>query len=283
MDNFGLLGANLADPNLIGTLRGPAVENQPAPNKQENSTIETFGNNGTDVVEFSSESMQLSRLADNPQAQQAAAGIPETDNSTDENPNPNTNLTTTPFEVSNNSEPFNLGDLNTGVSTLDNRLGISPAVAATTQATGPGGSVNIGPPGIEVGVVQDTQGELESVAFATPTELSTTSVDNTAASAFVNPVNTPQTGALNANQQPEPEGNEATRIPTIQEQANQLQDLNNSLNRANNPNSQPSDSPVTDVQRAQQPSQFQDKLLLQNVSSQLAQTVPPASIVSILG
>jgi len=282
MDNFGLLGANLADPTLIGTLRGPGVENQPVADKEENSTIETFGNNGTDVVEFSSESLQLSRLADNPQAQQAAAGIPETDNSTDENPNPNTNLTTTPFEVSNNSEPFNLGDLNTGVSTLDNQLGISPAVASTTQATGPGGSVNIGPPGIEVGVVQDSQGELESVAFATPTELGTTSVDNTAAASFVNPGNTTETGAV-ANQQPEPEANEAGRIPTIQEQANQLQDLNNSLNRANSPNSQPSDSPVTDVERAQQPAQFQDNLLLQNVGSQLAQTVPPASIVSILG
>ncbi len=66
----------------------------------------------------------------------------------------------------------------------------------------------------------------------------------------------------------------------LQSQADRLRELGGSLTTATG---QPAESPVTDVDRAQETNQFREQVLLQSVSSQLAQTVPPASVVSILG
>jgi len=271
MEDFALLNANVADPTLIGTLRGPGVENQPVTDTPANDAAETFGSNGTDIVEFSSESLQLSRLSNNEEAQQAAAGIPEADNSTDENPNPASNaLTETPFEGSQNTEPFNLGELNDAAT--NTAPGVSPAEAAAAQSTGPGGTIATGPPGIDTGIDTNARGEFESSTFSSDTASRTSSLESTP---FSVDNEGPEVGGVN-NLELEPQNNSAD----IQVQADRLRALDSSLS---NTNGQPSESPVTDVDRAQETSQFQEQLLLQNVGSQLAQTVPPASVVSILG
>lgn len=78
---------------------------------------------------------------------------------------------------------------------------------------------------------------------------------------------------------PPPTPEQETGI-TLEEQATDLQRLNSILNSANGV---PSETPPNATEQAGETRQYNQQVLLQNVTTQLAQTVPPANVVSVLG
>jgi hypothetical protein len=73
--------------------------------------------------------------------------------------------------------------------------------------------------------------------------------------------------------------NPAETPTPVEIQANQVSQINEILANANG---FPANSPVTDVDRAIEPTQYQQQVLLQNVGTQLAQVAPPSNVISLL-
>jgi hypothetical protein len=115
-------------------------------------------------------------------------------------------------------------------------------------------------------------------AFATTIETETTEVTGTTS---------PRTTIGTVENETEPEAgveNLAEENPTetpipVEIQANQVSQINGILANANG---FPANSPVTDVDRALEPTQYWQQLLLQNVGTQLAQVAPPSNVISLL-
>jgi hypothetical protein len=80
---------------------------------------------------------------------------------------------------------------------------------------------------------------------------------------------------------PETENLEAETPAPLEEQANQVAQINNILN--NNTNQLVVGPVNTETNPTEETSLNQQQILLQNIGSQLAQVIPPASVISVVG
>jgi hypothetical protein len=288
MENAAIINSPIHDANLFGTLRSPEIE----PDKIETFSFEGGINRGTDIVELSGESIQLSRAASNEPAREAAAGIAESDNNTEENPENETlllNNETAIVGLSPEDESEILtanvnegtGD-GTGSETLlaaePGGVGETAAQIITAGTEELDTTLNI--PVFEdtaVGETGETEFFNDQIASLNQFQNSTiTSSPRTAAGSVREETPPAQVGAVETetNTPPENENN-------LESQAHRVTEINNIRDRANGTQEAPAQP--FDVSGPQQATPNQEQILLQNVGTQLAQTVPPASIISVLG
>lgn len=262
METSTVLAGTLNEPGIIGLMRPP----EPRPETKEAVARESERNGGVDIVELSGESLQLTRTAGLNQTEQSApAGIAQNDNNSQANPESNTFDISTLRGILSNIEAS--GTTTSGTNAVENLL--SPTT--TTNPT----------PGTTSTTNTTRLPETPDMTL-NPTQSTTTNLVNAATVEPTTDVNKPNPVTEIVNE----EKNISMPNPnTIEGQAKELNQFNTLFNISNGlPNNSPDNSiNSSDVVQAQQPAQYSQQMLLQNLSSQLAQTVPPASIISVVG
>ncbi|MCP5053798.1 MAG: hypothetical protein GY940_41915 [bacterium] len=284
MEEATALAATVNDANLFGGLRAPGLQQDRTdlltPPEEENDNSE---NPRSDVLELSSESLQLSLVEASEAEQRGVGGIGESDDNTESNPDSLLQNLTTPIGELLQEEQPAAGALLQEAQEAENA---TPPILATEPVT----------TGQTGGIITETPATGD-LGVEVPNEVLTTT-ENTAEEG-INPFAGGEVENLvirpgeTTSLEPEPEtaenvgatGGQGPEIPsgdenTIETQAARLTDVNTAANTASGI---PADTPATGADRAQQLGQSQEQLLLQNVGTQLAQTVPPASIISVLG
>ncbi len=271
MENSAIMSGTINEPGIIGLVKPP----EPKPDTKDVVARESEKNAGTDIVELSGESIQLTRaLAPNQTEQAAPAGIAQNDNNAQSNPESNTfNISTLRGILSNieQSGTTTSGTAATNATLATDVLPVTtdPNTLLQAQVAPVGGGVN--PPAPETN--------------ATTLDTTTTPAASTATTiqAPTEKTNAPANmeGTMLANEKTEP------NLNTLEGEANDLTKFNTLFNVSNglptNTTNTANTMSTTDVLQAQQPSQYTQQMLLQNLSSQLAQTVSPAAIISVVG
>jgi hypothetical protein len=282
MDNAAILAANGKEYNGLDTFRANNENNirQEAVNTRIRPAQSDDGRGGnntgvneTDLVELSRESIDLAAYAENanqtaqvetPEARPVEETLMEPANAnvaaavgTGPETTLSTALSTAAAEEEAQNTIINANTTTTGVS--------AETVPATTLE------------------ISTTAEQVETVTTATPAP------ENIAAEAVpVSEVTTaPQaiSELAGSTALPEqPSGAETVPeqpvVPTIEEQANELTRINNSLAVVNNLAAAPSGpEPATPAESTRN----EQQILLQQLSSQLAQVIPPASVFSVVG
>jgi hypothetical protein len=285
MDNSAIMSGTFNEPGITGLVRPP----EPRPQTKDVVARQSEKNGGVDIVELSGESIQLTRAAAQNQTEQAApAGIAQNDNNPQSNPE------------SNN---FNISTLRGILTTIEESGTTTTGTAATDAILNPGATTQTdlntlrqaelvgGTPQTDLNIPK----QAEPVSSANPPaqETNATTLDTTkpaptgsTASTIETPTERAQAPANAEANKLENEKSEGNRN-TLEGEANELTKFNTVFNISNGlqtNNTQSSNTMNTsDVVQAQQPSQYSQQMLLQNLSSQIAQTVPPASVISVVG
>jgi len=265
MDQFGALQSAVNDPLLVGNLRTPGNEQGvgTAALKEEVQAEST----AVDTAQFSGESLELARAAAANESQAVTVGITESENNTEQN---------------------NLADTGT------NQFGIS------TEATGRSntlqvGVVDIGSGGgiavpeaqpIDSDVLAGENETLTAIESAGAVEAPGENIIAGAAGTVI-PQKEPSINVIQPNDLQEPNGlqvpAEVEQNPnTAQAQADRLGNPTDQISAANN-QAAGNAANTTNVERVQTAAEYQQNVLLQNVGSQLAQTIAPAAIFSVIG
>jgi len=280
MDNTSIIAANFNDPVLTGNLRTIGLVANAA---QNTVTAEETASN--DTVELSEQSRQASQantettpiaaelseettagIAQNESETEtgtqleneffAANGVPENERTTT-----NETITAVPSETPSPAVP--------GIETEGN-LG----TAAENLIGGGGGE---GPLPAVITTEEETTIAAEA-PLTEETEAETPPVAQTTEGSVVNePERTLEAPVPAAEEVPE----ELLPEPSqLEEQIFEIERINELLNSAAG---QSGAGPAVEVQRAAEPEQYQEQVLLQTLGTQIAQAVPPPSIISVLG
>lgn len=268
MDNAVILGANGNDLNAIETLRRNAIY----ANENENGNENNIGlqSDDTDSVELSEESVVLSGLnADNLTLGQLTdpltRAVEDTSLETETANRIPTAAETDPENTVINTNP----ELTETLATANEpELGVEVNAAAGTT-----GITTVEE--IVTGAVETVEAAEEEANITTerPENIPFTSRTDETATGFVE--ETRETEPLEeAENMPE-----ETAVP-LEVQANRLSQLDAALNNAN---TFTEGAAVTNTEGAPEAQRNEQQALLQNVGSQLAQVIPPSSILSVIG
>lgn len=270
MENSAIMSGTLNEPGIIGLLKPP----EPRPETKDVVARQSEKNGGMDIVELSGESIQLTRgLAPNQTEQSAPAGIAQNDNNAQSNPESNTFNVSTLRGILSNIEAS--GTTTSGTAATNATLAADmtpvtpdPNALLQTQAAPVGGGATAPTPGTNATTLDTTN---------TPPTGSTASTTQPVTERTQSPMS-PETNRME-NERSEP------NLNTMEGEAKELTKFNTLFNISNGlPPTTPGNTMNTnDVVQAQQPSQYSQQMLLQNLSSQLAPAVPPASVISVVG
>jgi hypothetical protein len=281
MEEVTALASTVNDTGFIGGLRSPFLQPDRTDNPAFPDNRQGNNSNGTDVAEFSPESLQLSIQERFGFEQQAVGGIAESDNGTETNDGEILQNLNTPIgELLEEEQPSPLTEPASPAEPLDIEAQgaalLEPEqdfIGATIQTEESNDLTP--PPGVEVPEELTVTSQGEEEAQINPFFGSNETGVTPSLTLDTDTGQTEEVGAVQANEA-ESFGEEnsfeaqAERAIAVNEEVNTNIGL-------------PADTPATDGDRAQQVGQFQERLLLQNVGTQLAQAVPPASIISVLG
>jgi hypothetical protein len=267
MDNGAILNTNGNEFNGFDNLR---VSEENLRQETVNPRIRPAEDNTgtqieTDLLELSEESIDLARLED-PRFTEEAILEPA---NTDLLQEIGTGAETTGLVGANLENTGNVEEVETTVLANENEAVITATATNTTDITTE--TELITEPEETAAVTEALEAE---AAAAAPTAPENIAAEETAAAAGP--------AAIIAETEPTPETEpipEETAVP-IEEQANRLARVNNALNTANGltvgATNQEAETPGEAARNEQQ-------ILLQNVGSQLAQVIPPASVFSVVG
>jgi hypothetical protein len=268
MDNAVILGTNGDDLNAIETLRRDAINANENENGNENNTALQTGE--TDSVELSEESVILSGL--------------NTDNLTlGQLSDP---LTRAVEDTSLETETANRIPEAAEANPENTIINVNPELTETLAAA------NEPETGTEINVPAGTTGITAAEEIVTGAVETLEAAEEEANITTERPENVPFTsrteetaaGLVEETRETEPLEEaenlpEETAVP-LEVQANRLSQLNAALNNAN---TFTEGAAVTNTEGAPEAQQNEQQTLLQNVGSQLAQVIPPSSILSVVG
>jgi hypothetical protein len=282
MDNAAILAANGLDYNGIDAfrtnnenLKQDAVSPRTRSAQSENNQVgKNSGVNDTDLVELSRESMDLAAYAENANLTAAQVETPEARPVEETLMEPaNANLVTSVGTGPETTSPTALSDVtveNEGQNTIINTNTTNTGI---TLETAPAATQEITTTTEQVTTVSTTTPSPENIAVETvpvsaePTAPQT--ISELAASTAI-PEQPTGTGVVQ----------EQSIVPTLEEQANELTQINNSLAVVSNLTATSSGpEPATPAESTRN----EQQILLQQLSTQLAQVIPPASVFSVVG
>ncbi|MCP5103175.1 MAG: hypothetical protein GY950_07350 [bacterium] len=255
MDNSAILTANGNGFNNIEALRNSNENARQEPvntGDRDGSTGATGAE--TDVLELSRESVDFALEAGNTILPAEIEVEPEP-----------RNVETTLLETAESNQTTIIGPA-TATNLEDN---LTNETTANVAVTAPAAAAENEP---EV-AVEALETEAAEAALNAPVNTAAQTVENVAN--VERPVTTETVPAGEPETVPE-----EPPVRTLEEQANELSQINNILNTTNGLTVGPAE---IEPNSAEDTSRNQQQILLQNVGSQLAQVIPPASVISVLG
>jgi hypothetical protein len=279
MDNTSIIAANFNEPVLTGNLRNVGLGANAAQN-----TVTPKETASNDTVELSEQSLQASQAntettpVEEEVSEETTAGIAQNESEMD---------TGTQLE----NEFFAANGVSEDEGTTTNET--ITAVPSETPSPAVPGIETEGIPGTAGGIlIGGGGGEGPLPGALTPEEAIITGeapLTGETETEYVSPVQTTEGSVVN-----EPESTLESPVPAAQEvpeellpEPSQLEEQIFEIERINellnNASGQAGTGPAVEVQQAAEPEQYQEQVLLQTLGTQIAQAVPPPSIISVLG
>lgn len=262
IENTAFVASTFNDIQSFGNLRSGALLRQSSEDAR----------NLVDQLELSPESLQLAQQNDNlVPTEETVPGIAENDSETGFNLESDVTTNTPASDL--------LAAVNAEANESPESTGAVPAGTAAT----PPADLEAAPTVPEPAPIPTPGIETTLAGFAaSESEQATAAARAAEAEAPPSPaVESTTLGSVEAGQPaapPAPAENETA--VALEEQTNDVQRINSFLNSINGT---PRETPASPAEPAVQAEQYQQQVLLQNVGTQLAQTVPPANVVSVLG